>query len=224
MTQEVFINANQGRVMQYLVTNDRRTLESLRSHFIEGYEEFLHEKADQKFDEVLQELVAGSIIYEDHISGKVKAFCLHRGVSCSNPERPIEYLADTPLQYRHLISQKRPYLTFEWLTVAKEFQGSFSKVQPVDLALGVSLEFMREYGYGGAMGFSRQDIKTDKVTMRFGFQKHGEVERFGLTCSIMMIEPEQIVAHPIRPTAEKVAFLWANRIDHIKTSNERIAA
>jgi hypothetical protein len=180
--------------MQYLITNQKDLLQLTYQAFQSSYEQFLGNKTQSTFQEVLGHSVCASIILQNE---KVFAFCFHREMECKNWQAPPPYMADTPELFRKTIERKMKILTIEWLTVAPEHLGKFTKVQPADLILGCALNFMKNSWCNASMGYSRQDTKTDQMTMRFGTRSFGTVERFGIPCSVVFVQDFKVKGTPI---------------------------
>ena len=210
--------------MTFYIDNKPNTYNLLKPIFVDSYSEHLKDAVEEEFNEVCSHSLCASVVADGN---KIKSFSFHREMSCFDPAKPPDYLKDSPESYKQYLKILGPVLTIEWLTVAPEYLGAFTKVQPVDVHLGLAMHFMQITNYAGIMGFSRQDTKVDKVTMRLGTKCHGVVDRFGIPCGVMLVENGQVLPHPIKPTEAKIQELFANRknhLAHLETSKRGIAA
>lgn len=207
--------------MQYHIEPPRLAATKVWPVFQAAFEQFLFDQTETTFHKVVRELMAVSYIVEE---GRAISMCFHRAVSCENYLNPPEYFKDSPVDFLKKIQGQGEFLTIEWMAVHPDKLGRFTKVQPVDLILGSGLRFMQECGFQGGLGFSRQDIKTDRVTERFGTKKMGEVQRFGLNCSLVLVRNHELLQHPIARTQEVLNQLWNQRTSSFLHLEKRMAA
>lgn len=106
----------------------------------------------------------------------------------------------------------------EWVTVRPEFRAKFSKVQLVDLIMGVSIRFMFETTSDAVMGFSRVDVGADRIASSFGIRPHGLVNFHGIDCQIMIGRREWLGAHRFAVVERAIEDLWGRRQDRYFTA------
>lgn len=117
-----------------------------------------------------------------------------------------------------LISKKSKIMTIEWITINELYQKRFSKIQYSDIIMGIQIHHMKESGFDAAMGFSRMDIKTDRLAKKFGAISKGEISMFNIPCSVIYMPQELVTRHPITKTQEIIIDLYN------KATNKEIAA
>jgi hypothetical protein len=197
----------------YHITNDAKRYDDLEMTFLRSYDEFCGEKSADYFSKIRKEASCASIIYRDQ---DVYAFCFHREMFCASPSEPPQYLADTPSEFLNMIAGKYQILTIEWLTVAPQFLGKFSKVQPADLILGLGFTLAANSICNASMGYSRQDNRMDVMTTRYGATLNGTVTRFNLPCSVVFLDTEKMIPHKISKIQSSIESLWNNRINEVQ--------
>lgn len=191
--------------MQYELVSTREVSQLAWPIFEVSFQTFLGERTRAEFERVLQDYPYVSLLKRQ---GQLIAFCFHREIQCLSRHKPPSYLRDAPEIFLKMIEGRKRFLSMEWLAVHPDHLGKFTKVQPVDLILGAALKSMNESDYDGAIGFSRQDIRTDRMTERFGSRKMGEVIRFELTCSLVFMWRGELKPHPIGRTQDTIDDIW----------------
>lgn len=207
--------------MKYILSNSDESYQLIKPVFGEIYKDYAGESWEKSFAEARESSLGLSIIMEE---SDVKAFCFHREVICDDWQNPPAYISDTPDTFRQQIEKRLRIMTVEWMSVAPKYWGRFSRVQPADLILGVAINFMGLSCFDASMGFSRQDTKVDILTTRFGTKLYGTVYRFGIPCSVVLVEKSGIQRHPIAKTQETVERLLQNRENHLPHLEQRSAA
>jgi hypothetical protein len=123
----------------------------------------------------------------------------------------LTYLADASTNFRNLFKQeKKKVLTVEWVTVSPDYRGRFTKVQYVDLIMGLCFFYARDNGYTCSLGFSRTDLKADRVVEKFGGIKTELTSRHGIECGVMVVHSDNIWPHPIRRTQDSINQIYDN--------------
>jgi hypothetical protein len=143
------------------------------------------------------------------------AFCLHNNL-CTEFEgvRDHSYFATaTPEFMQKITIEKQHVFTVEWVTVHPNQRGKFTKIQPADLIMGLAMKAGQHSPCTALMGFSRVDLKADKIAERYGGQSYGEVTRHDITCRIMFCTMAQITDHPIQRVQSIVNELWKSKIN-----------
>lgn len=101
----------------------------------------------------------------------------------------------------------------EWVTVRPELRAKFSKIQLVDLVMGVAIRFMLKTKSDAVMGFSRVDVGADRIAASFGIRPQGLVNLHGIDCQIMIGRREWVGAHRFAAVERAIADLWERRQD-----------
>jgi hypothetical protein len=81
--------------------------------------------------------------------------------------------------------------------------------------VGAALMFMKNSKFDCSMGFARNDKKMEIMNARFGAKAHGIVYRFGLSCSVVIFEKEQVTLPLIARTQQQIEALWRDRTNHL---------
>ena len=197
--------------MRFLITCDKKfTKLHMEKSFIESYSSFCGERTQEVFTQCVERSAFFSAILEDD---KVIAFNFHRIIELKDGETHL-YLEGVPESFLETIRNKHRVLTTEFLTVASSHRGQFTKMQPADLLVGINMHFMKNSICTAIMGYSRQDIKTDRISMKMGTRSMGTVERFGIPCSIVFAEDYSVVNHPLKKMQERIEELWTTRINN----------
>lgn len=198
--------------MKYIITDRLESLDiNIKNEFIENYSIFIKENISAKFDSILRSSLYISILAKDN---NLVGFCFHRKIDMNQ----AEYLNKSPEFFKKYIEEKFNVFSVEWLTVAKKYRGVFTKYQPADLLIGLSLKSIRQrdLGFDSAMGFSRMDIKTDQISTRMGSRSFGTVEIFGLPCSLVFCESYSVKDHPIAKVQLKIDQIYEDRVVDLK--------
>lgn len=106
-------------------------------------------------------------------------------------------------------NDSKKILTVEWVTVAPALRARFSKVQYVDIIMGLSFCYMRDAGFDCAMGFSRTDQKANKIVQKFGGDQLELTQRHGIECGVMVMEQSKLIAHPISKTQAAIDEIYS---------------
>lgn len=191
--------------MEYLITQQKCVMDKLlREQFQQNYCDFFTTATDDKFTSTINSADCASIVLKDN---KVYAFSFHRFVDGSSG-----YFHDTPkAALDKITSENKLVMTSEWLTVGSDFKNIFSKIHPAEVMINLSMVFMKNSIASAIVGQSRQDFKTDKISMRVGTVPLGVVERFGIPCTIVYCQNYNVRSNPINKVQELVSELWNNR-------------
>lgn len=118
-----------------------------------------------------------------------------------------------------LVDNEEVIFTCEWVTVHPTLRGRFSKVQIGDVVMGVGFRSFLDTPCTLAMGFSRTDMKADKMAESFGFENKGMIRRHDIECGIMMLRKENHKAHRYGKTQARIEELY-----HLRLNNNEIVS
>ncbi|HEY8272075.1 MAG TPA: hypothetical protein VIG33_14385 [Pseudobdellovibrionaceae bacterium] len=110
-----------------------------------------------------------------------------------------------------LVDDEEKIFTCEWVTVHPLLRGKFSKVQIGDVVMGLGFRAFMDSPCTLAMGFSRTDLKADKMAESFGFENQGMICRHGIECGIMMLRKSNFKSHRYFKTQQVIEELYANK-------------
>lgn len=165
-----------------------------------------------------------------HEGARPIAFCLHNNFA-ANLSGMTEhgYFEPTDLNTRSFLKvNKHQVFSVEWVTVHPAERGKFTKLQKADLIMGLAFKAAIASPYSCVMGFSRTDLKADKLAGKFGVQCLGMTTRHGIECGVMFLEIEKLTDHPTTNVAHAIQELWDNgniESPYLKlTASERKAA
>jgi hypothetical protein len=181
----------------------------------------LGEGWEKRYSQVCSSSLCYTMLKDDD---GIVAFSFHRDFTVDNYQSPPEYLQGLPETFLKRVERKIHFKSIEWLTVAPQHLGRFTKVQPGDLIMGLGITFMKNSIFDATIGFSRQDTKVDKLSTRFGSELCGTVDKFGIPCSIVLVESHRVVPHPISRVQEKLDQLWSGRTNELTHLERRQAA
>jgi len=210
--------------MEYQIIYDKNQFSKVKSLFLRVYSDYCGEFVEQYFERMVQSSDRITAFVQN---GSVVAFAAHQILRNINSGAAPEYLRDCPPAFIQSLHGKT-LLTSEWLTIVPESLGQFSKVHPLDLLLGICLRMTFQgptaTTFDGAMGYSRQDRKVDRMAQRFGAELMGTVYRFQIPCSIVFCQPGALQDHPISRVQQKIETLWNQReIIHPPFEKEGVA-
>lgn len=125
------------------------------------------------------------------------------------------YFEPAPSDFKALlIGEKEQVMTIEWVTVHPDERGKFTKIQPVDLVMGLTFRLAQFSPYTSVMGFSRVDMKADRIAGRYGPRPYGEVTRHNITCKVMFAKTSELVSHPLSQVQALIDELWNSKENH----------
>ncbi|MFZ4404263.1 MAG: hypothetical protein ACOYOK_09200 [Pseudobdellovibrionaceae bacterium] len=151
-----------------------------------------------------------SVIYENDI---VQAFTLHNVYNLSaNGVCDLSYFSPlNEFTKQKLKHEGHKVWTCEWVTVHPDFRGRFTKVQLGEVIMGLAFKLFAELDCTSAMGFSRKDIKADRMAEKFGFISIDTIVRHGIECGVMFLKKENLLPHPYEKTQIKIDSLYENK-------------
>lgn len=141
------------------------------------------------------------------------AFCTHNVLDMRLLDiDQIGYFKGSSEPFLQLLrNEKHLMLTVEWVTVRPQDRVRFSKLQYYDVIIALNNRLLQMTNFTAAMGFSRMDLKVDRMLSKFGHKGYGEVLRHDIPCQIMMIKPNEIKPHPFKIVEQTADELWAKR-------------
>lgn len=148
-------------------------------------------------------------------TSKVIAFCLINNMQTEIPHiLEHSYFEPAPREYLERLKAEREHvMTIEWVTVNPTERGKFTKIQPVDLIMGLTFKLAQFSAYTAVMGYSRIDLKADKVAAKFGPRPMGDTNRHDVHCKVMYCKTRDLNGHPISKVQTLIEDLWRYR-DH----------
>lgn len=143
-------------------------------------------------------------------SGAVIGFALNNYINCSLLDMyQHSYFKDCPEIFKEELKIKKHHImTIEFVTVNPNYQKRFSKVQYVDVLMGIQTQMMLTSNISAVMGYSRMDLKADKIAQKFGALSRGVVKMFDIDCSIIFLPRELVRPHPFAQTQELITKLY----------------
>lgn len=102
-------------------------------------------------------------------------------------------------------------LSIEWVTVCPELRARFSRIQYADVMMGLAFETCQDTHCTSVLGFSRYDLKADKVAEKFGVRNLGTVRRHSIDCGVMFSEKETLTLHGYQKTRELIEYLYSTK-------------
>lgn len=150
-----------------------------------------------------------SVLIKDQI---VRAFCLLNIQNVNWKENiKLNYFRYSTDSVKHLIlSNGYKLMSLEWLTANPEFRGQFTRHQPNEVLMSLSLQWMKLNGFDGMMGYSRTDLKADKVGEKFGGRPIDTIIRHGIECKIMLALSKDVIVHPNQKTQMYIEEILRN--------------
>lgn len=192
---------------------NKALIENTYSVWKSVYEPILNEANEAILPDYFWKARMISVIHEKNTP---VAFALHGSIPIFMDDvENISYFFPLSDVLKHKLKKfSHQILTIEWVTVNPEHRGKFTKVQPVDLIMGLSFKLLENSHWEASMGFSRTDLKADKVAEKFGVRSQGEVTRHDIHCKLMYVEKEWLTPHPFKKVQLAIDDLWINRVDH----------
>ncbi|MEZ0390718.1 MAG: hypothetical protein ACAH59_00785 [Pseudobdellovibrionaceae bacterium] len=127
----------------------------------------------------------------------------------------LSYFEPAPEAFKkRLQNQKEQVMTIEWVTVHPNQRGKFTKIQPADLIMGLTLKLATYTPYTAVMGYSRVDMKADKIGGKYGPQPYAEINRHGIVCKVMFAKTSELHGHPLQKVQSLIDELWTQKENH----------
>lgn len=119
------------------------------------------------------------------------------------------YFNDITCDLKTAIKSKcKNLLSIEWVTVNPICRGKFSKYQPADLIIGLSLMYAANSVFDGAIGLSRMDIGAERISPRYGATQLGVVKRYDIDSAIMFMPKSDFKLPEHSGLKNKIVELW----------------
>ena len=172
----------------------------------------IHKEANQTLE--TEHFYRAKFLVVLHDENKVPtAFSMHNVLNMELLDiQNVHYFSGANTLFMHKIKEeKHKVMTVEWVTVRPQDRVRFSKLQYYDLIMALNTKAFQLTGCTAAMGFSRMDLKIDRMVERFGYRGCGEIDRLNIVCQIMLLTKSDIKAHPFKIVEQTANELWASR-------------
>ena len=104
-------------------------------------------------------------------------------------------------------------MSIEYLSVAPNLRKSNLPISLGSALLGISMKVFSESNAYSVLGTARKKLHVDQLCYEFGFEPVGNIEKFGLNCTLISNTKETLRAHPDKQTNELVERLWKTKLD-----------
>lgn len=105
-------------------------------------------------------------------------------------------------------------ICMEYLSVAPEYRKTTSGIPFGELLIGLGFELMKSYEMDCVFGTSREDVKVDRMAASFGGYRMGQtLNKYDYPCRLTVIPKWASSEHGFEIRDNKVAELWASRVD-----------
>lgn len=105
-------------------------------------------------------------------------------------------------------------MTVEWVTVHPDLRKRFSRIQYVDILMGLAFHQMNAGKFHSAIGFSRTDLKADRVVEKFGGKRFELTQQHDIECALMVMERVNLKRHENDRTAQMIDDLYFVKQDN----------
>lgn len=119
----------------------------------------------------------------------------------------------TEVLQKLIAEKKSQIIMMSYMLVAKQWRRHRSGLPIADILPGLTAKILLASEAACAMGITRDDVKSDEVVMRHGFQPHGQLRLYGVAATMMIMTKDSIQACPISGIPEVINYLWENRMD-----------
>ncbi len=121
--------------------------------------------------------------------------------------RHSSYLKD--FQGLRVLESAQSLMTIEYICADPSWRGL--KIGFGNLLIGLAQRVFEESGADVWFGTARVDVGIDKLGPSFGFSSHGEINRYGLPCALMVNSRETNQVHPDQALVRMIHYLWNQR-------------
>lgn len=156
-----------------------------------------------------------------HDQGLVLSFACNNMRDLSDPEvRAMPYFARLSDTLMGRLKDLKIF-TVEWVTVNPEHRAKVSKVQQADLIMSLGIRSMAHSPCDAAIGFSRTDLKADRIAERSGGRAQEYVNIFNIECAVMLALKSWVTGHKYQVVQDVIDELWLNKINQINEIENR---
>lgn len=156
-----------------------------------------------------------------HEQGSVLSFACNNIHDLSDPSvRALPYFARLSGTLMERLRNLKVF-TVEWVTVHPEQRAKVSKVQQSDLIMSLGIRSMMHSPCNAAIGFSRTDLKADRIAERSGGRPQEYVSVFNIECAVMLALKSWVTTHKYQAVQNVIDELWTNKINHTSEIDDK---